>query len=140
MLFIAASIPCKSESPSDISVVCSGEMCSIAFEQIAALMLFSHHKFYEDYMEELIFPCIRRIVLEVGTKYSTRILYDSIYDVKLGKLFDKLLLESKWYYLIDLEAEIIVILSTALIKIMNGDAKITELYDLVKKQLDCELK
>jgi hypothetical protein len=86
-------------------------------------------------MESLIFPCIRRVIIEVGDKYSTKTLYDSLCDVKLGKVFDSFLFSGNYDTFSEAECKIVIVLSNSLVKIMNGENQTVDLIKLIKTEL-----
>lgn len=116
---------------------------SIAFEQMALYMLYScDSKSYDNWLETAIFPAIRRLIVseDLGDVYSTRKIVDAIYDVNVGKLYDKLQFNYSSYLAMDIEAEFTVMLTDAFKKILTGENNTDELYDLLDKEVENRIK
>ena len=116
---------------------------SIAFEQMALYMLYScDSKSHDKWLETLIFPVIRRLIVseDLGDKYSTRKIVDAIYDVNVGKLYDKFQFNYSSYLSMDIEAEFTVMLTDAFKKILTGENNTDELYDLLDKEVENKIK
>lgn len=115
---------------------------AIAYEQMAAYMLFSYDvNSHDKLLELLIFPTIRKLMINegLGKKYSSKKVIDAIYGVNLGKLFDRLQFYRPYNEKIDLEAELTVLLTNALKTIILGENENKRLYDLIDEAITFEI-
>ena len=67
------------------------ELVAVAFEQMASIMLFSKHKFWDDFMEVFSFPIIRKVISEVGDKFDIEVFYLWLKQSNLGEMYDNIL-------------------------------------------------
>lgn len=110
------------------------EICAIAFEQMAVLMLRLKYGFYDKILETIIFPVIRKVISDVGgEKYSTKKCLDAICEQPFSKLHDKIVLSERYTENLDAEAELCSIMATALCMVMLGEIEPKDYYSAVEK-------
>jgi hypothetical protein len=107
------------------------EMAALAFEQLAMLIIFSIYKWSNDYFDTVMFPIVRRVIDDIGNKFSIKKFYYLMRENIdfIAKTFDDMQWNMEAYNgRIDIEAEFVLAISGIIAEIMTSEGKWSNEY------------
>jgi hypothetical protein len=107
------------------------EMAALAFEQLEMLIIFSIYKWSNDYFDTVMFPIVRRVIDDIGNKFSIKKFYYLMRENIdfIAKTFDDMQWNMEAYNgRIDIEAEFVLAISGIIAEIMTSEGKWSNEY------------